>query len=493
MKKNIFHTILITLIISLMAACGGGGGGDSNVAGSSGTGITAVGTITGFGSIFVNGVEYETNGSTFMIDDNPGMESDLRVGMVVQVEGTRADNALTGTATRVEFDNQLEGPISGAITSSPDGTTKTFSVIGVTVRVSSTGTTFDNSDSLTFANITSGDVVEISGFVDSAGVLNATFIERRGGAFQPGTDEVEARGIIRNLGMASFDLDLVGGSAVTVSFTGGTVLDDLPVGLVNGRFVEVKGTLANGNATVIDATRIEGEGLDDNVAKVSMEGIITDFNGVGDFKVAGLAVNAIGAVLSPANLALGNGAEVEVEGPVTGGVLMAIRVEARGGSIAVHAPVLSVDNANNRLSLDLVQGTVTVNLNSQTRMEDSVLDISPFTIANISAGNFVEIEAYTDGSGNVVATRLKRDSIDDSILQGIVTAATSSGGGAGSVTILGVTLPTTTATTFEDVNDVAIVPKDDFFTSNGGPVGKLVKIKDNDPTNGIADEVEYED
>ena len=40
-----------------LSGCGGGGGGDS-LAGIGGTGKIASGTITGFGSIFVNDVEY---------------------------------------------------------------------------------------------------------------------------------------------------------------------------------------------------------------------------------------------------------------------------------------------------------------------------------------------------------------------------------------------------------------------------------------------------
>ena len=53
-------------IAAVLVAIGGcGGGGSSNVAGIGGTGKIASGTITGFGSIFVNGIEYEIDNALF--------------------------------------------------------------------------------------------------------------------------------------------------------------------------------------------------------------------------------------------------------------------------------------------------------------------------------------------------------------------------------------------------------------------------------------------
>ena len=72
----------------LVAACGGGGSSDGVTAGIDRGGIvTATGSITGFGSVHVNGVHYVTTGATITLDDNPGSESELRVGQVVRIEG----------------------------------------------------------------------------------------------------------------------------------------------------------------------------------------------------------------------------------------------------------------------------------------------------------------------------------------------------------------------------------------------------------------------
>ena len=82
-KRGFAAAGLAGLVVGLVVACGGGGGG--SFAGIDRLGVTS-GTITGFGSIFVNGVEYETgNGTTYLVDDSEGAETDLRVGQVVTI------------------------------------------------------------------------------------------------------------------------------------------------------------------------------------------------------------------------------------------------------------------------------------------------------------------------------------------------------------------------------------------------------------------------
>ena len=72
---------------ALFCACSGGGGGLADSGGMSGTGISQ-GAVTSFGSVFVNGVEWDLTSSTIEIDgvDDPS-ESDLRLGMVVRING----------------------------------------------------------------------------------------------------------------------------------------------------------------------------------------------------------------------------------------------------------------------------------------------------------------------------------------------------------------------------------------------------------------------
>ena len=104
--------------------------------------------ITAKGSVFVNGIEYSTTGATIRIDDNPGIEDDLKVGMVVTVRGTSDDSTRKGTATQVEARDILEGTIS-----SVDAVNKTITVMGQTVRIEDNVTRLNDDDTQkVFAN-----------------------------------------------------------------------------------------------------------------------------------------------------------------------------------------------------------------------------------------------------------------------------------------------------------------------------------------------------
>src|SRR5262245_11798717 len=155
MKLMAIARVALIGILLVLGACGGGSN-NGQLGGSEGTGL-ARGAITGFGSIFVNGVEFSTTGATFTIDGSPGTESELHVGDVVTIEGTINSNGRTGTATRVSFDDEVEGPVS-----SLDVAGGSFVVLGQTVRVDG-GTSFDSGLG-GLAALAVGDVVEVSGF-----------------------------------------------------------------------------------------------------------------------------------------------------------------------------------------------------------------------------------------------------------------------------------------------------------------------------------------
>ena len=108
LKRGFGATGLTGLVLGLVVACGGGGGG--GVAGIDRLGVTT-GTINGFGSIIVNGVEYETNAADFDIDDGPGSQSELKVGQQVTIQWDSSDDGVTRNAQSVSYDDLLEGLI----------------------------------------------------------------------------------------------------------------------------------------------------------------------------------------------------------------------------------------------------------------------------------------------------------------------------------------------------------------------------------------------
>jgi hypothetical protein len=128
----LFWLVLTVVITLLLVSCGGGGGSSSSLAdgGTEGTGISH-GSITGFGSIFVNGSRLDISGASITVDGTAASENDLKLGMVV----TALVNLSSNAVITVEADDDLEGPIADVPALDPDGFTKTFTLLGTTVIV----------------------------------------------------------------------------------------------------------------------------------------------------------------------------------------------------------------------------------------------------------------------------------------------------------------------------------------------------------------------
>ena len=275
--------------------------------------------------------------------------------------------------------HDLEGPVSG-LTPDADGLNQTMSVLGRQVRISSTTTSFDVTGALLgtsfdFDTIANDNHVEVSGFLDSNDLLVATRVELKATSFDPASI-IEIKGTITGLNGAGTNFNLVGVSGVNVMTTGSTTIDNLPGGLADNAFVEVKGTCNSGCST-ITATRIEGEstGFDDD-AKVEVEGIITRYVDDSDFDVNGFPVDASGTGVEriPSTFVLGIDKEIEVEGTVVSGKLVATKVKDEGEDIKIAATVAagSINETAGSFELEPVPGqTITVKIDStSTRFED---------------------------------------------------------------------------------------------------------------------------
>lgn len=460
------------LAASVLSACGGGGG---SIAGIGGTGITASGTIDGFGSIFVNGVRYDTDLANIAIDSDSGNADDLRLGMVVTVNGTISSDGTEGIASSVTFDDDLQGPIS-AINVDANGTVLTLTILGVSVEVDQLSTVFDNTS---FDTLAINDVIEVSGFLRSDGVIQATRIENEG-VFQDGISEIELQGIISNLTGSDFE---IGG--FTINAAGADTSDLEDTSLSNGLNVEVRGTLVG---TTITATAIELEDgpFDDDDDDVELEGIITDFVDNSNFRVLGQLVNAANAELEPAGLILQNDLLVEIEGSIVDGVLIASEVEGRDGEVELAAPIQSLDLGvrGGTITLGFAPGNVTFTVNSQTELDDETNTFNPISFGDLSIGDFVEVEALLS-SGQLTATELQLEEPGDQQIEGPVESFVANT----SITILGLTYSVVGAR-FEDSNDAATDVAVFFSQLNNGDI---VELEDNDPADGTADEVEIED
>lgn len=309
--------ILIAATALVLTSCGPG-----QVAGIEGSGapapVTATGPVTGFGSIFVNGVEYTTTGAQIQIDDQPGLESQLAIGEIVTVTGTLNANNLTGTATAVTFSGNALGPVTSV--SAP---TDTFVVLGQTVAVTHT-TTFDpNIQPAGIAGITSGARVEVSGFPDSSGQILASRIQ-----LAPASTTLRVEGVVQGLNASTSAFQI---NALSVDYSG-AMLNGTTT-LANGSLVEAEGSsLSAGGALLATTVTVlpQRGGAPDSRGEV--EGVITAFTSISDFVVNGQLVTTSASTQFNLNgIPLGVNVRVDVEGSFdSSGTLVATSVEAGG-------------------------------------------------------------------------------------------------------------------------------------------------------------------
>lgn len=389
-------------LASLLTACGGGTNNTTTDPVVAATQQTASGTITGFGSVFVNGVEWETDHATIEVDDEMGSESDLQVGHVVTVHGSISADGIA-SADSIEYDAELKGPISVI-----DLGAGTITVLGYVGLVNDDTIFDDNSGVNAIEDLTVGDFVEINGYPMADGTLLIVHLE-----LETDDGEVEIAGKIS-------DLD-----TMTSTFSIGTQVIDYAMAaledfdgqaIANDQRVEVEASSTLGASGELIAHKVELEGSDyDDGDEFEVEGLITAINSDGSIVVAGITIAV------PAGVEFEHGttadvvidAHVEVEGNVNGpNDYVATKLEFNHeSSIEVDAPVQAVDITNGTITaLGIVFHTKTT-----TQYEDdSVGDMVYFDLSSVNEGDWVEIKAYTDtATGDHLATRVERDDADD--------------------------------------------------------------------------------
>lgn len=482
--------VLCVLLGMTMLACSSG----SDNGGMSGTGFSQ-GSIDSFGSIFVNGVEWETGTAEIEVDDAIGTQGDLRVGMIVRVRGVLDDGRLSGTASSVLYDDELEGPIEDdPIFVTPGGTEKSFTVLGRAVIVDEFHTNFD--DGASFASIARLDVVKVSGFVDGAGKVRASRLELIGGF--PSIDEVELKGVVANLSKNGDGTGLFEIGSVSVEYFGNTTFSDFTeFDLANGDFVEVKGRLVGGGFDRIDAAEIELEDedlLSEDADSFEVEGIVSAFVSLADFEVAGFSVDASGANIEPMGAIIGDGDLVEVEGRLVAGLLLAESVELEDESletVKIRAAISAIDSVGRSLTLLGVE----IEIDGNTEFRDQRDGLSNFGFDDLQLGDWLKLEAISTGAGSARATKVERDDVhSDVVLEGPVTALDRL---APALSVLGQMIPLHATTAYFD--ELEQPRSEEEFFENPGDVqlDDVVKVTDLDALQSDAlleaDLVEIED
>jgi hypothetical protein len=380
--KRLGAWLLAASAILAMAGCGGGGGNvASNGVGVGGTGV-ALGPVTGFGSIIVNGIRFDD--SSAAVQDDDGLQGTVKLGMMVtvdsgQVSGIDASGLSIATASKVVFASEIKGPVQVAPTLGGN----TLQVLGQTVTVDAS-TVYDNLPN-GLASIALNDLLEVYGYPGTtAGAFVATRIERKATLVT-----YKLAGVVNNLspGAKTFSL---GGASVSYAALGSVTPQ-------NGDRVRV--TLSKVAVVgVWSATKLSSTALNlTEGGQVEVEGVVTDFVSLANFKVNGQLVDASGS-----GGTVSNGQRVEVEGVARQGVLVASKVSLKnsgGGDVETRlfGPVESADPSGSTV---VVRG-VTVSYDGNTRLDG-------IAASGLVVGANLEVRGYLQSPGTtVLATRIK--------------------------------------------------------------------------------------
>jgi hypothetical protein len=475
----------IALLLTALAGCGGSGSSDApGTPGTpSATNQTTVGQITGFGSIYVNGIEFDTAGASYEVDDALASDDDaLAVGMVVKVEGSVSADGLSGTAFSVSYDDDVEGVVEN-LTATDDDNIKTFEVMDTTVVIDASKTNFDSDDSsFNFDTIADGDVVEVSGDYGPDNRLYATYVEEQGAD----DNEYEAKGTVSEWdGSERFVLILRSGATLNVRLDPNGVEEIPSAGIADLQFVEVEGTIEDPAALTktLIASKVELEDddrLDDDDNEVEVKGMLIFDVASGTWFVKDIALAfGGGAEYEPLSLEdmLANqsadGLYVEVEGEYAGDVLQVEKIELEEDELGFKADVAGKSNGDTlTLSFGDAIGTVNVIVNNETMfLDDDVVQSIDYD--SINERDKVEIDARWGEDGAIYASNLHLEDSSDYEIEGPVEEV-----GDRTLKVLGVVYNTDpTITVFEDGIPV---------------VGDFVEVED-DTGDGMADTVEIED
>lgn len=418
MKTKLIKLLGIASLATLVVACGGGAVGTSGGLAEGGIGGTGIsqGPITGFGSIFVNGVEYEVAAAEFLRDGvSVSGQADFNIGERVTVEGSVNSDGITGTATRVTFADQVEGPVRSV---SPQGT---LDVWGQTV-VSNGLTLFIGFASL--ADIKAGDVLEVSGVTLSDHSILASSLK-----LKPTGGALEVKGRLSSLDTVGRQFSING---LVIDYSS-AVFDGLSEqALSNGRVVEVKANSVDGSIAV--ATKIEAE--DSGFAAssqedISVEGVVTRFASLADFDVNGAPVTTDSNTRFEDGSAAGLGldSQVKIEGALDDqGVLILteVRLQDQADDNELKGLIQVLDPAARSLvvlgqTLFYTTSTISVSDEDNDDREDQL------NFGDLRVGDYIEVHGYVDANQRFIISRLDRK---DSPESGSSEGESGSGGAA---------------------------------------------------------------
>ena len=337
MSHTRFQPKLLALLMAtagLLSACGGGGGGTVTPTAAT----LSSGTISGLGSIVVNGVRYETVGSQVLDadDGSSAITTPLRIGMTVSVEQNGTDGVtLRPIAGKILVQSGIKGVANY--------TGSTLTVAGMPVTTDTATILLDTTGAVTSLASLNTQSVEVYGLPQADGSFLATLVEA-----ETGLVNVQVVGTVQSMDTTAKTLVLGTTAApITVSYASITPPSDLATGSV---IVVKAATSATANTYAATSMQIRSGTASTYTSYASnysgttgvhnerneLYGAVSDkaltYSGATvtgcTLKIQGIQVQASSPSLCAS---IANGTYVEAKGTLNNGVLTATKIEFEGG------------------------------------------------------------------------------------------------------------------------------------------------------------------
>lgn len=441
--------------LAAFVACGGGGGGSGGgttvqpPGGGTGGGApngpagAVYGTVTGFGSIHVNGLSYDTSQSRIIHHGELATLENLEAGHVVHLEVEHDAHGGAPHASQIHHEVLLRGPIA-----SYDPDTDSYRVLEHRVQVGA-----ETADDGTWAQWEPGTYVMIDGHHLADGSVLATRIE-----MDPAAGACEIVGRVSSVDRTMRRLQI---RDLQVDYSTAMLADD-DVPAV-GQSVRVRGPRVDASGTLI-ADRLERWSMlrAQTGSDVRMEGTITRYGSSTDFDVMGYRIRSDGGTRlvdgTAADLALNRMVQIEGRYGDDGSVSASVVRLHHAAGFRAEAAIEAIDVGAKTLTILGVSVTV----DAYTRLhDDGPMHYMYLSLESLAVGDWIEVWGYADptDSSRLIATRLERESQLESLSEIVSRPADIS---PPSLLMLGVPVTTVPATQF--IVEGISVTADQFFS-----------------------------
>ncbi len=389
--KHLFY-LSAALCVLCLFSCGGDGSLSAG-GGIGGTGVTSSGEITDIGSVWVNGVRFDTREADVYIDGVFKGSGDQSVfdyldpGRVVQVNG-RLDDPENGVAAAVIYESLLIGPIASIDNIDPYNTLLT--ILGQSVIISDRTLL----KGATLNTLTTGNLVEVSGFFDDTGQIQASFLLKLADSAAPDAI-LKITGPVGDLDTGSRQFT-INGFAVDYDQADLSALD--PGGIADGMRVCASGPLSSGGSVLIADDVRPYKRLGDTVSgQIEIEGIVRQDTVSGPFFLEDypFEITADTVFIGGTQEDLLAGVRIELEGELTQNTIAAEKITF-SQPFRAESDLTDKDDANGTLELAGLEA-LTIETNALTRFSGLVDRFD-----DLASGNHLVIKGGVIG-GTVLA------------------------------------------------------------------------------------------